>query len=169
MKNAKQTTFVAMVTLILVAASFSGVLAQDTITIENGEITIESDDGERMIMMDAESIESLISETLDVTMDGMQDVLAELDEMQLEIRLGDDNQLSFETEDQMWEMNLDVIFSELGSVLETAFNDMDTDGWTGHHNFSDDDFDEEELEEELDRLKDELDDLRRELELLKEI
>jgi len=153
----------------LVAGISAGAMAQDSITIENGEITIESDDGQQVIMFDTDSMGKILSETLEVSRDGLQDVLAELDEMQLEIKLGNDNQLSLETRDQMWEVNLDVIFDELGSALETAFDDLDTDDWAGHYSFEDVDNDEEELEAELDRLKDELKELRRELQHLKEI
>ena len=173
MNNPKQTTTVAIIALILVVSLASGVnsqaIAQDVITIENGEITIESTGSEKTIIIDAASMEHLISETLEDAMDGMQDVLAELDEMQLEIRLGDDNQLSFETEDQMWSVNLDLIMKEIGSALEVAFDEMDTDSWSDHHHFRDNDFDEEDLAEELDRLKDELHRLQKELDHLKEI
>jgi hypothetical protein len=173
MNNSKQTTVAALLALILMVPLASGVntpaSAQDVITIENGEITIESEDGEKTIYIDAESMEDLISETLDEAMDGMQDVLAELDEMQLEIRLGDDNQLSFETEDQMWSVNMDVIMKEIGSALEVAFDEMDTEDWSDHHHFSDGDFDDEDLAEELDRLKDELHRLKKELDQLKEL
>jgi len=169
MKNLKKTTVVALLTLILMVPAFATSLAQDVVTIENGEIIIECDDGDQMIMIDADSLEDLIADSLGEAMDGVQDALAELDEMQLEIRLGDDNQLSFETEDQMWEMNMNVFFKEIGSVLETAFDDIDSDNWSSHHHFSDEDFDEEELAEELERLKDELRDLKKELEQIKEI
>ena len=169
MKNLKQLTVPALLSLILLVPAFSNVMAQEVITIENGEITIVGEDGEQVIMLDADSLEHLISETLGEAMEGMDDVLAELDEMQLQIRLGDDNNLSFETDDQMWEMNLDLIFKEIGTVLETAFDGVDTDGWGGHHHFSDEDFDEDELAEELDRLKEELHKLKKELNSLKEI
>ena len=153
----------------LVAGISAGAMAQDSITIENGEITIESDDGQQVIMLDTDRMGKILSETLEISRDGLQDVLAELDEMQLEIKLGNDNQLSLATREQMWEVNLDVIFDELGSVLETAFDDLDTDDWAGHYSFEDEDNNEEELEAELDRLKDELKELRRELQYLKEI
>ena len=169
MKNLKNSTAITMLALILMVPAFSSVWAQEVITIENGEITIVSEDNENVVMIDAGALEHLISESLDEAMDGMQDVLAELDDMQLEIRLGDDNQLSFETEDQMWEVNLDLIMSEIGSALEMAFDEMDTDGWGDHHNFHEEDFDEDELADELDRLKDELHRLQQELDSLKEI
>lgn len=169
MKDLKQTTIVAVLTLALMVPAFSGTYAQDIITIENGEITIESEDGESLIMIDGEGLEVLLSEALDGAMDGMQDVLAEMDEMQLQVRLGDDNQLRFETDDQMWEMNLDLVFKEIGHVLETAFDDVDADSWSSHHHFSDEMLDDDELEDELDRLKEELDRLREELNELKEI
>ncbi len=169
MKNLNQRTAVALLTLILMVPAFSGVQAQEVITIDNGEITVISEDGENVVMMDAEALENFISATLDDAMDGMQDAMAELDDMQLEIRLGDDNQLSFETEDQMWEVNLNLIMSEIGSALEMAFDEMETEDWGSHHHFHDEDFDEDELAEELDRLKDELHRLKQELDSLKEI
>lgn len=169
MKNQKQKIFTALMALLLLVPVYSNALAQDVITIENGEITIESADGQQMIMLDSGSIEGLIAETLDVTMDGLQDVISELDDMQLEVRLGEDNQLSFATEDQMWEMNLDVIFSELGSVLESAFDGVETDDWAGHYHFNDDDLEEEELADELERLRNELENLKQELNQLKDI
>ncbi len=169
MKDLKNITTTALLIVILMVSTMSGALAQDVITIENGEITILSDDGENVVMIDAEALESFIESTLDEAMTGMHDVIEELDDMQLEIRLGDDNQLSFETEDQMWEMNLDVIMNEVTSALSLAFDEMDTEGWGGHRHHMGQDIDEEDLADELDRLKDELHRLQRELDSLKEI
>lgn len=169
MKTLNKTTAVAMLALILMVPTFSSLQAQEVITIENGEITIVSGDDDGVIVIDADALGNLISTSMDEALDGMHEVMAELDDMQLEIRLGDDNQLSFETEDQMWEVNLDVIMSEIGSALDSAFDSMDTDGWGHHHRYQDEDFDQGDLTEELDRLKDELNQLRQELNSLKEI
>ncbi len=173
MKHLKQMTSAALLALLLVAPVLPGTIpravAQNIITIQNGEITIACEDDEKVIMIDADGLESLISETLSEAMDGVQDVLTELDEMQLEIRLGNDNQLSFETENQMWEVNLDQVFKGVFTALDTALDQVDTDDWGGHRHLNDEDFPEEELADELNRLKEELGRLRQELDHLKEL
>ena len=167
MKYPTKQTLSKVLALVLLTLAASGVLAADKITYEDGQLTIESTDSEKMIILNADGMQDIIADIMHETMDGMNDVMAELDEMQLEIRLGEDNQLSIETEDQMWEMNLDLIFREIGTVMETAFQDLDTDGWTTHEHWeieSDgDEISTEKLAEELNRLKDELKELQKEL------
>ena len=143
----KQIQLMTVLDLILMVSALATAQAQDVITIDKGEIIIESDDGDKVITIDADGLEALISNSIGEALEGVQDVLAEMDEMQLEIRLGDDNQLTFETEDQMWEMNMNVLFKEIGSALETAFDEIDSESWSSHHIYSDDDYDEEELNE----------------------
>ena len=172
MKRATKSTFSSVLVAVFMTMLASGVLADDKITYEDGQLTIENSENESLFIMNSEVMQEILAEVMEGTMDGMQDVLAELDEMQLEVRLGDDNQLSFETEDQMWEMNLDVIFEELGHVLETTFEDMDTEDWTVHHNrhnHSEVEFSDEDLAEELDQLKKELRKLQKELDSIKEL
>ncbi len=173
MKNPTKPTFSTMLALVLLTLAATGVLADDKITFKNGQVTIESQDNEKLIVLNTDGMQDMISEILHEAMDDMNDVMAELDDMQLEIRLGEDNQLSVETDNQMWEMNLDLIFREIGTALETAFEEIDTDGWTAHERWeidtTDDDFSDEDLVEELDRLKDELRKLQKEMEALKEL
>ncbi len=128
---------------------------------------------DRVIVIDTDEMNEMVAEVLQETMEGMDEVFQELEELQLEVRLGQDNQLSIETDDQMWEVNLDVIFHELGEALETAFDEIDTDDWSDHKSWviddSDFEVDHEELAEELDELKKELKRLKNELKELKEI
>jgi chromosome segregation ATPase len=169
MKNLNTKAGVILLALVLMIPALSGALAEEKIRIENGQITIEDIDSDKLIMIDTDGLQQLISATLQETLEGMDEVMEELDEMQLEIRLGQDNQLSIETEDQMWEMNLDVILKEVGSVLETALEDMDTETWTHHHHWDSDSDDDEDLAQELKRLKKELRRLQKELDNLNEI
>ena len=172
MKHSTKSTFPSVLVVVLMTMLASGVLAGDKITFEDGQLTIENSENDSLFILNSDGMQEILSEVMEETMDGMHEVLTELDDMQLEVRLGDDNQLSFETEDQMWEMNLDVIFAELGNVLETAFEDMDTEEWTVHQDrriHRDLEFSEEELAEELDQLKKELRKLQKELDSIKEL
>ncbi len=159
---------IVLLAVVLLIPALSSAVAGERITIENGQISIENPDSDRLLVIDTDSLHELISTTLEETMDGMGDVLAELENLQLEIRLGEDNKLSVETEDQMWEMDLDLIFKEVGHALDTAFEGMETDGWS-HHRYHESDDGEEDLAAELERLKSELNRLQKKLDHAKEI
>ncbi len=173
MKYSRKPTLAKVLALVLMTMAATGVMADDKITFENGQLIIEDQDREKIIILNTDGMHDIVADVLHQTMDGMAEAMDELDDMQLEIHLGQNNQLSIETDDQMWEMNLDLIFRELGTALDTAFEGIDTDGWTAHEHWEMDSMDDvisdEDLAEELESLKDELKKLQKELNSLKEL
>ncbi len=169
MKTSKTPAYATLLAVVLMISVLSGAQAEEKITVQNGQVTIENKNSGKVLVLDTMELERMISTTMNETMEGMGDMLAEMEDMQLEIRLGQDNQLSVETEDQMFEMNLDLIFKEIGTALETAFDDVHTEQWTVHRHRHDEEFDQEELEEELEQLKEELQRLQEKLEEAKEL
>ncbi len=170
MKYSKKSTCSAVLALALLILVASSALAGDKITYENGQLTIENLDDDKVVFLNTDGMQEIITDVLSETLESMDEVLAELDEMQLEIHVGNDNMVRIETDDQMWEMNLNVVFNELSNALEMAFDEVNTEDWTSHEHWeSTDDINEEELSDELEQLKDELRKLKNEMESLKEL
>lgn len=129
------------------------------IETEGSELTVTmTEDGHsRVAVVDLDQVGLMVNDTL-------EDLAAGLADMQLEFRLGSDNNLSFAMDEEEFEVDLDAIMSEVAVALEGAFGDMDTSTWTSRHGRWDmSDADEAELREELADLRRELKSLKREL------
>ncbi len=168
MKTLKTGSRLLPILLVILLTAATGALAGDKVSVENGQVIIEDTSGERSIVLDTEGLGRLLGASLDEALAGMDEALAELEEMQLEIRLGDDNMVTLETEDESFEVDLDIIFREVGHALDTAFEDFDTAGFTGHYQ-RDAEASTEDLEQELKVLKKELLRLQKELDTAKEL
>ena len=141
-----------------------------TINTDGSELTvIFTEDGKsKVAVVDMEQVGMIVGE-------GLSEVTAALKEMQMDVRLGKDNSLSFALDDEEWAVDINAIMAEVGEALSGAFEGMDTDGWTSHnhhrtiHLDEDDEDQQEQLEAEMNALRDELQALKDELARLKKI
>jgi len=124
---------------------------------EESTVIIIGDDGDEVVI-DMDEIQEMVNEA----MAGMDEVLAELDDMQLQVRLGRDNRLDLSYDDSVFELDLDQIMTQVAAAVRTGFDEIHADEWTHSRNrwtdVSDDD-----LRQELEELRREMKELRREL------
>lgn len=127
----------------------------------DSQIIIIDDDGEEVIieMVDVQAI-------VDDAMEGLDEVLAELDDMQLQVRLGKDNQLNLSYDDTTFELDLDQIMTQVATAVQAGIGELNTEDWTHSRNRWTD-VSDEDLRQELDDLKKEMKELRRELRKIK--
>lgn len=139
------------------------------INSDGSELTISfSEDGKsRVTIVDMEQVGHMVGESLSAAAEAIA-------EMQLEIRMGNDNSFTFAMEDEEWEVDVNAIVSEVSAAFSGAFEDMDEADWAHHRHYRthhDEDLDEmqEELQDELNDLQDELKNLKKELARLKKL
>lgn len=120
-------------------------------------------DGDEDVVIEMSEIHEIVIDA----MEGFDEAMAEIQDMQLEIRLGQDNKLDLSYEDSTFELDLDEIMTQVASAVQVGLDDFNTSDWTHSHDrwshASDDD-----LRAELEDLQEEMKDLRRELRKLKE-
>ncbi len=140
-----------------------------TLTVEDGTFTmISTEDGETTTrMVDIETMGLLAADAVDEAMGGMDEVMAQLEEMQFQFRVGQDNRLNLSFDDSEFELDLDQIMTQVASAVQLGLDEIDTAQWASHGNRWDD-VSEDELRDELDNLKDEMEALRTELQNLKQ-
>jgi hypothetical protein len=119
-------------------------------------------DGDEEVVIEMEEIHEIMAEA----MEGLDEAMSELQDMQVQVRLGQDNKLDLSYEDTTFELDLDQIMTQVASAVQVGFEEFNTSDWTHRHDrwshASDDD-----LRAELDDLQEEIQDLRRELRKLK--
>ena len=163
-----------LLTILAVALLATGAFARDKDSRESGKeqshattlsIELEDDDliltegcgdDSRIVVMNMDAVEEMMDEAFA----GVSDVLAELGDMQLEIRLGDDNTLSFADADTEWELDLGQIAVQIGAALEEGLGEFDSDEWTHSR---------QRLDDDMEDLQDELEALRREMKQLQKL
>ncbi len=124
---------------------------------DDAKVIIIHDDGQE-IVIDMEEVHEIVAEA----MGGLDEMMENLEEMQLQVRLGQDNQLDLSFDDTTFELDLDQIMSQVSLALQAGFDEFDTDDWTGsHHRW--DASTEEDLRRELKDLQKEMKSLRRDL------
>lgn len=180
-------TLILLAGLVLLLVPAAQVLAKDkpageegvghlVIGSHDGQITIDTDGPEltvtmtengksRVAVVDLEQIGMMVE-------DSVGELARALASMQMEFRLGQDNNLSLALDDEEWEVDLDAIMGEVAMALEGAFDgafdDLDTGDWAHHrHHRTIDQVSEEELKAELDGMRQELQALKKELASLK--
>ena len=57
-------------------------------------------------------------------MEGLDEVMAELQDMQLEVRLGKDNNLNLSYEDTTFELDLDEILTQVAAAVQVGFDQV---------------------------------------------
>lgn len=151
--------------------SFSLMVAQPAVIMaseadnddDDGQVVIICDDGEA-VTIDMEAVHEIVAET----MSGLDEVLAELEDMQLQVRLGQDNRLDLSYEDTTFELDLDQIMTQVASAVQEGFNEFHTEDWTHSHDRWTD-VSDEDLRQELDDLQQEMKELRREIRKMKKV
>jgi hypothetical protein len=120
-------------------------------------IVIVQDDGHEVVI-DMVAVNEIVSEA----MEGMTEVMAEMEDMQFQMHIGQDNRLNLSYDETTFELDLDQIMAQVGVALEAGFAGIDTDDWTSSEDRWDS-ADEDELRRELDKLKAEMKELRKEI------
>ena len=143
---------------LLILALPATLLADEPESADNdAKVIIIRDGGEEMVI-DMEAVHEIVAEA----MSGLDEVMEELEEMQFQVRLGQDNRLDLSYDDTTFELDLDQIMAQVSLAVRTGFDQIDTDGWTGSHNRWDAST-EDDLRRELKDLQKEMKKLRREL------
>lgn len=134
---------------------------------ESIKIEIEDDDfivtstcegKEKVVMVNLDAVEGLVNEAIGE----VAAALGDLDDMQLQIHLGEDNRLRFADDGSEWEIDLNQVSRQLEAVFETALAGLEDTDWVDHHDRGESEL--RELRRELDRLRAELKRMERELE-----
>lgn len=135
-----------------------------SLVYEDGRLTITTRDGDDVTtrMMDMEAMSLIAADIADEVMSDLGNVLADLDDMQLQIRVGQDNRLNVSFDESEFELDLDAIMSQVALAMKTGFLEFNTSEWTSHEDR--DDISDDELRAELHDLKVEIRELRREIE-----
>ncbi len=126
-------------------------------TDDDARVIIIHDDGEE-IVIEMDEVHEIVAEA----MGGLDEMMENLEEMQLQVRLGQDNQLDLAFDDTTFELDLDQIMSQVSLALKAGFDEFDTDDWTDSHDRWDAST-EDDLRRELKDLQKEMKSLRREL------
>ncbi len=124
-------------------------------------MTIDTRDGDRVetTVVDLEEIGQAVGEAV-------AGAMAALDELQVQVRVGQDNRVNVRTADGACEVDLDRIASDVAHAVRTGLHDVDTAAWTTTGAAARDD--EEALRAELLALQDEMRALRAELRRLRD-
>ena len=140
-----------------------------TITLEDGTLTMISQENGKTStrIMDMEAVGLLAADAVDGALMGMEDVFAELEDMQFQFRMGQDNRMNLSFDDSEFELDLDQVMTQVASAVQVGLSEINTSEWASHQARWDD-VSDDELRDELDSLKDEMKELRRELRRLKD-
>jgi hypothetical protein len=139
------------------------------LAVEDGMLVVTTDeDGHvRTATVNVAEIGTLVSASLDEALDGLDGVLADLGEMQFQMRLGQDNRLNLAYDDTEFEIDLDQVMSEIAAAVELGLAEMDVDRWSSARPRGGEPT-EDELRRELAALQQEMRELRRELSRLQD-
>ena len=149
---------------MLVLALPGTLLADEPRTGDEESKVIIIDGGDEEIVIDMEHIHGIVSEA----MAGLDETLAELEDMQLQVRLGQDNRLDLSFDDTTFELDLDQIMAQVAAAVQVGFDEFHTESWTrSHDRWSH--ASEDDLRAELEDLQQEMKELRRELRKLRRI
>jgi len=156
--NTRQRTLLALISGMLIIMLPATILADEPeISEDDSKIIIIVDDGEELTI-DMADVHEMLAEA----MSGLDEVMEELDDMQLQVRLGKDNRLDLSYDDTTFELDLDQIMAQVAVAVQTGFDEIHIEDWTDSSdrwsNVSEDD-----LRQELDDLQKEMKELRREL------
>jgi hypothetical protein len=147
----------ALVACVLVIALPATLLAAEPADQDGPRVVVVQDDG-RSITIDMEAVNEIVAEA----MEGVTEVMAEMEDMQFQMHLGRDNRLNLSYDDTTFELDLDQIMEQVAVAVEVGLEGLDTAEWTDSRERWDE-ADETELRRELDKLKDEMRELKREL------
>jgi hypothetical protein len=140
--------------------------AETSVIFEDGMLTIISEDGDETSthMIDMEAMGLMASGVAEEVMSELGTVMAELDDMQFQFRVGEDNRVNVSIDESEFELDLDEIMSQVSMAMEAGFSEFDTNDWSSRHDRQGHvDISDSELRAELHDLKAEIRELRREL------
>ena len=170
-------TTTSLLAVLLLARAVPMAVAGDEPCHKNGHgMTVEIDDDQLTFICHEDGQEKItvldldgLDEMVDEVMEGVGEALAGLDDLQLDLHFGQDNMVRFATADQEFEVNLELIASQVGHALEMALAELDHQDWSEAHQRHRSHVDLEEFEgiEDLEDLQSELDVLREEMTSLK--
>jgi len=156
--NKRQSTLLALVTGLLIIAMPATILADEPESSEDdSKIVIIVDDGEE-VTIDMAEVHEMVAEA----MGGLDEVMEELEDMQLQVRLGNDNRLDLSFDDTTFELDLDQIMAQVAVAVQTGFDEIHIEDWTDSRDRWTD-VSEDDLRQELDDLQKEMKELRKEL------
>ncbi|MEN8007326.1 MAG: hypothetical protein ABFS42_09950 [Candidatus Krumholzibacteriota bacterium] len=124
---------------------------------KEAKLVIVGEDGEEMVI-EMGAVHEIVADALS----GLDEVMAELEDMQFQVRLGRDNRLDLSYEDTTFELDLDQVMSQVSVALQAGLDEFDTEDWTGSHDRWEASTDED-LRRELKKLQQEMKELRQEL------
>ncbi len=135
-----------------------------TIATEGSELIITEDDGDdtRVTVVDIDQVGQMVG-------DSLEGLIEMVGDMQLQMRLGNDNNFTMAFDDEEVEVDFNAIFSELGQVLDGAFDGMDTSDWSSHRHHRTIDVRGDDASREIEDLRQELKELKAELRRLKNL
>ena len=155
--DTRRRIFTVLITGLLIALPAT-LLADEPESSDNDpRIIIIGDDGEELTI-EMEEVHEIVAEA----MAGLDEVMAELDEMQLQVRLGKDNRLDLSFDDTTVELDLDQIMVQVAHAVQTGFNQIHTEDWNSSRDRWSD-VSEDDLRQELEDLRKEMKELSREL------
>jgi hypothetical protein len=129
-----------------------------TVTMEDGALTVTREEGgsTSVHMVDMTQVGALVGEALA----DLDEHLALLADLQLDVHMGSDNRLNVSWEDETFEVDVNEIMVQVSEALSAGFDEFETGDWSSVHAR---DRGEDELRRELRELKAEMRQLRREL------
>ena len=129
-----------------------------TLLVNGQQLEVTNRDGDHVTttVIDMDQVGRLVG-------DAMGEAMAALEDLQLQVRVGQDNRVNITTADRVIEVDLDQIMNQVAAAVETGLEDIDTETWA-----TNDARDEEQLQSELADLQEEMRALRAELRRLRD-
>jgi hypothetical protein len=162
MTTRRKLPLVALTVLLTASLALPAWADEDRPRQNRPTILVLGDDGDE-IVIDMADVNEIVNEA----MEGFGEAMAELEDMQLQIRLGQDNRLDLSYDDTTFELDIDQIMTQVAGVLEVGLSEFDAGKWTrSSHRWRD--VADEDLEAELNELRSEMRELRAELKKLRD-
>lgn len=133
----------------------------ETISIEIEDddfiVTSRCGDSEKIVQVNLDAVEGIVAEVIgDVTA-----ALEDMEDMQLQIHLGEDNRLSFADDGTEWEIDLEQVARQIEVAFEAGFAGLEDADWSTRR--VGEEVDVRELRRELEHLQREMERLQKEL------
>lgn len=129
-----------------------------TLQLDGSQLEVTRREGDRVTstVIDMDAMGRLVGDALD-------EALAAMEDLQLQVRVGQDNRLDITTADGFVQVDLDQIMSQVGAAVRAGMDGIDTATWAAAGPR-----DEEALQRELADLQAEMSALREELRRLRD-
>lgn len=136
-----------------------------TLEVDGQQISVTHRDGERTTttVVDMDQVATLVGDALGEAMAAMQD-------LQLQVRVGQDNRVNIQTSDREVEVDLDQIMAQVAAAVQSGMQGIDTATWAAQLDAgaAAGGGDQAQLQRELADLQDEMRALRKELQRLRD-